>query len=113
MTTKDSNTSKTTTATEVASRAEELTATARDLAGKVPDAAEAMRDGAIDAWRTVETMPKSQQRTVAGISLGVGAGLFVLGAPRLLILLAFLPAVVLAGLRAARGMGSGRKRATG
>jgi len=96
-----------------ASRAGGFVASARDLAGQVgavsatiaetlPDAADAVKGSARDAYRTVETMPKSQQRTLTRASLGIGAALFILGAPRVLTFLAFLPAVVVAGLRLKR-----------
>ena len=96
-----------------ASRAGGLVASARDLAGQVgavsatiaetlPDAADAVKGSARDAYRTVDTMPKSQQKTLTRASLGIGAALFILGAPRLLTLLAFLPAIVVAGLRLKR-----------
>ena len=101
------------TAKEASSRAGGLVSSARDIAGQVqavsatlveslPDAAEAMRGSAMDAYRTVETMPKSQQKTLTRASLGVGAALFILGAPRLLTLLAFLPAIAMAGMRLAK-----------
>jgi hypothetical protein len=101
------------TAKEAASRAGGLVSSARDIAGQVqavsatlveslPDAAEAMRGSAMDAYRTVETMPKSQQKTLTRASLGVGAALFILGAPRVLTLLAFLPAIAMAGMRLAK-----------
>lgn len=96
-----------------ASRAGGLVASARDLAGQVgaasatlaetfPDAAATVRGTARDAYHTVETMPKSQQRTLTRTSLGVGAALFILGAPRLLTFLAFLPAIAVAGTRLAK-----------
>jgi TRAP-type mannitol/chloroaromatic compound transport system substrate-binding protein len=96
-----------------ASRAGGLVSSARDLAGQVgavsatlaetfPDAADAVKGGARDAYRTVETMPKSQQRTLTRASLGIGAALFILGAPRILTLLAFLPAAAVAGMKLAK-----------
>ncbi|MEX0626621.1 MAG: hypothetical protein WD402_08750 [Chloroflexota bacterium] len=96
-----------------ATRAGGLVSSARDLAGQVgavsatiaetlPDAAEAVRGSALDAYRTVETMPKSQQKTLIRASLGIGAALFVLGAPRLLTLLAFLPAIAVTGMKLAK-----------
>jgi hypothetical protein len=96
-----------------ASRAEGLLASARDLAGQAgavsatlaesfPDAAGTLRTSAMDAYRTVESMPKSQQRTVTRTSLGIGAALFILGAPRILTFLAFLPALAVAGMRLAK-----------
>jgi hypothetical protein len=101
------------TTKEATSRAGGIVSSARDLVGQVgavsatlaetlPDAAEAVRGSAMDAYRTVETMPKSQQKTLTRTSLGLGAVLFILGAPRLLTFLAFLPAVVMAGMRLAK-----------
>jgi len=81
-----------------ASRAGGLVASARDLAGQV----DAVKDSARDAYRTVETMPKSQQKTLTRASLGIGAALFILGAPRILTLLAFLPALAVAGMKVAK-----------
>ena len=81
-----------------ASRAGGFVASARDLAGQVG----AVKGSARDAYRTVETMPKSQQKTLTRASLGIGAALFILGAPRPLTLLAFLPAIAVAGLRLKR-----------
>jgi hypothetical protein len=52
--------------------------------------------------RTVDSMPNEQRRTMATISLGVGALLWVVGAPRLLTFLAFLPALAVGGLQVAK-----------
>jgi hypothetical protein len=101
------------TTKEATSRAGGIVSSARDLVGQMgavsatlvetlPDAADAVRGSAMDAYRTVETMPKSQQKTLTRTSLGLGAVLFVLGAPRLLTFLAFLPAVAVAGMRLAK-----------
>jgi hypothetical protein len=90
-----------------------IVSSARDLVGQMgavsatlvetlPDAADAVRGSAVDAYRTVDALPKSQQKTLTRTSLGLGAALFVLGAPRLLTFLAFLPAVVMAGMRLAK-----------
>lgn len=99
-----------TTTKEATSRAGGIVSSARDLVGQVgavsatlvetlPDAADAVRGSAMDAYHTVETLPKSQQKTLTRTSLGLGAALFILGAPRVLTFLAFLPAVVMAGMR--------------
>jgi len=96
-----------------ATKASGIVSSARGLAGQVgavsatiaetlPDAADAVRDSARDAYRTVETMPRSQQKTLTRASLGIGAAMFVLGAPRLLTLLAFLPAIAVAGMKMAK-----------
>ncbi len=90
-----------------------IVSNARDLVGQVgavsatlvetlPDAAETVRGSAMDLYRTVDSMPKSQQTTVTRASLGIGAALFILGAPRLLTFLAFLPALLIGGKRMAR-----------
>jgi hypothetical protein len=95
------------------SRVHELAASARDLAGqvedssarlvdRVPEAVEAVRDGAREAARTVEAMPDPTRRLLATLSIGLGAGLYLAGAPRLLTLLAFAPALVVAGTWMAR-----------
>jgi hypothetical protein len=63
---------------------------------------DAVKDSARDAYRTVETMPKSQQKTLTRASLGIGAALFILGAPRILTLLALLPALAVAGMKVAK-----------
>jgi len=101
------------TTKEAASRAGGIVSSARDLVGQMgavsatlvetlPDAADAVRGSAMDAYRSVETMPKSQQKTLTRTSLGLGAVLFILGAPRLLTFLAFLPALAVAGMRLAK-----------
>ena len=94
-------------------KTEGIVSSARDLVGQVgavsatlvetlPDAAESFRGSAMDVYRTVDSMPKSQQKTVTRASLGIGAALFVLGAPRILTFLAFLPALVIGGMKMAR-----------
>ena len=90
------------------SRVKELAASARDLASqveegsvrivdRVPDAVEAVRGSAKDAARAVEAMPEPTRRILATLSLGLGAGLYLAGAPRLLTLIAFGPALVVGG----------------
>ena len=76
-------------------------ATARDAAAKVPDAAHIVKSSALDAYRMVDTMPRSQRTQMTAISVAVGAVLFLLGAPRILALLAFIPALAVAGTKLA------------
>ncbi len=85
-----------------------IKATARDVAAKVPDATETMKSTALDAYRMVDTMPRSQRKQLTTISVAVGAFLFLLGAPRLLSLLAFIPALAVAGTKVAHRAASGR-----
>jgi MFS superfamily sulfate permease-like transporter len=60
-----------------------------------------MKSTAVDAYRMVDTMPRSQRKQLTTISLTVGALLFLFGAPRLLSLLAFIPALAVAGTKLA------------
>lgn len=76
-------------------------ATARDAAGKVPDAAHIVKSSALDAYRMVDTMPKAQRTQLTAISVAVGALLFLVGAPRVLSLMAFIPALAVAGTKVA------------
>ena len=76
-------------------------ATARDAAAKVPDAAHIVKSSALDAYRMVDTMPRSQRQQMTAISVAMGALLFLFGAPRLLAWLAFIPALAVAGTKLA------------
>ncbi len=100
-------------ASSYASRVDAITASARDLANqvesgssrlvdRVPDAVESARAGAMDTARTVDAMPEQTRLVLAALSMGVGAGLYLAGAPRLVTLLAFAPAAVVAGTWMAR-----------
>jgi hypothetical protein len=79
-------------------RTRKLAGSARNLGGQV----DRVKGTALDAYHTVESMPKSQRKTLATFSLVTGAALWVLGAPRLLTILAFLPALAVGGLRMAQ-----------
>ena len=78
-----------------------MMATARDVAAQMPDAAETVKSTALDAYRMVDTMPRSQRRQLTMISMVAGALLFLFGAPRFLTLLAFVPALAVAGTKVA------------
>lgn len=115
---KTTTTKARTTKKDVASRARGLVSSARDLAGQagavsatlvktLPEAADTVKGSALDAYRAVKTMPKSQRKTVATYSVLIGAALWVLGAPRLLTMLAFLPAIAVGGTRLARSKARG------
>ena len=83
-------------------------ATARDAASKVPDAAQIVKSTAVDAYRMVDTLPSSQRTQLTTISVAVGAFLFLFGAPRILSLLAFIPAIAVAGTKVAHRAASAR-----
>jgi len=76
-------------------------ATARDAASKVPDAAHIVTSGTLNAYRMVDTIPSSQRKQLTAISVAAGALLLLFGAPRLLALLAFIPALAVAGRKLA------------
>lgn len=73
---------------------------ARHLTGQVQRAAARL----VDNVPNLETMPKAQRRRLASISVATGAGLWLVGAPRILVLLAWVPAVFVGGTQAARGL---------
>ena len=56
----------------------------------------------MDAARTVDAMPEQTRLVLAALSLGVGAGLYLAGAPRLVTMLALAPAAIVAGTWMAR-----------
>jgi MFS superfamily sulfate permease-like transporter len=67
-----------------------------------------VKSTALDAYRMVDTMPRSQRKQLTTISVAVGALLFLFGAPRLLSLLAFIPALAVAGTKVAHRAASDR-----
>lgn len=70
--------------------------TVEDVGGRMPEVIETVRDGAMEGARTIQAMPDPTQRLVAAFSLGLGVGLSVAGAPRLLVAAAMTPAIVVA-----------------
>jgi hypothetical protein len=64
---------------------------------KLPDALEAARTGAAATADSLRDMPLPTLRILAALSVGMGVGLYVAGAPRLVTIAAFAPAL-LAGL---------------
>ena len=75
------------------------------LVERMPEAMEAARTGARDAARTVESMPEQRRLALTTLSVGLGAGLYLAGAPRLLTVLALTPALVVAATWMARDTG--------
>lgn len=89
-----------TAATVVTSAREDVTATVgaiRSAAGEVgvrmPELLDRVRVGAAEGARTVDAWPEATRHLVAAFSVGVGAGLGMAGAPRLLVGGALLPAI--------------------
>lgn len=81
---------------EVAATMATLRSTASEAGSRMPELIEGVRAGALDGARTVETWPEPTRRLVAAFSIGLGAGLTIAGAPRVLIGGALLPALAVA-----------------
>jgi hypothetical protein len=80
-----------------------------DVGDRMPAVIDGVGAGAADGARMVEAWPEAIRRTVAAFSLGLGVGLTVAGAPRLLVGGALLPAVAVAATGMQReSRGSGR-----
>jgi hypothetical protein len=73
-------------------------ATADQVGERVPDVVETVRDGALETARTIESMPDPSQRLLAAFSLGLGLGLAVSGAPRVIVVATLAPAMFIASL---------------
>lgn len=67
------------------------------VAERLPDALEAARTGAVATADSLRDMPQPTLRVLAALSIGMGVGLYVAGAPRLVTIAAFTPAL-LAGI---------------
>ena len=80
---------------------------AEQVAEHAPEAIERARVGTQQATTSLQTMPDSTLRMLAGVSVGVAGGLGLAGAPRLVILAALAPAFLVGGAIATRP-GGGR-----
>jgi hypothetical protein len=63
---------------------------------RVPELLDGARTGASEGARRIESWPEPTRRLVAAFSIGLGAGLTIAGAPRLLVVVALLPAAAVA-----------------
>ncbi len=82
--------------------ADAVRSTTDQVGERIPAVAEVVRDGAIESARTIQAMPESNQWLLAAFSLGLGIGLSVAGAPRLIVAATLAPAVLVVGLVAGR-----------
>ena len=67
-----------------------------ELGERLPEVVDTVRSSALGGARTVQALPDSTQRLVAAFSLGLGLGLSLAGAPRLLVAGTLIPAMVVA-----------------
>ena len=75
-----------------------LRATADQVGERIPVVAETVRDGALESARTIQAMPENSQRLLAAFSLGLGLGLSISGAPRLIVAATLAPAILVVGM---------------
>ena len=75
---------------------------AERVAGRLPDAAERARLGVEQTTTTLQTLPDPTLRLLAAASVGLATGLHLAGAPRLITLAAFAPALLAGGAMATR-----------
>ena len=92
---------------DITARFESLRSTASDVGDRVPGLVDGVRNGAAAGAREVDAWPEQTRRIVAAVSIGLGAGLAIAGAPRLLLGAALVPAIAVAvsGMRRS-GVGS-------
>jgi hypothetical protein len=76
--------------------------TALAIAEQVPGTIDAARAGALDTAVMVQRLPKSTLQWLAASSVGLGAGLFLSGAPRVVIAAGMTPAVIIGAAIVAR-----------
>ncbi len=75
----------------------------REATDRVPGAAETVWQGAVGSRRSILAMPAETQRMVAAFSVGLGLGLSIAGAPRIVVAAALAPAVIVGTDILARG----------
>jgi hypothetical protein len=80
-------------------------AQADELAEHIPEIVDHARAGAFETRRTLEAMPEPTLKELAVGSISLAAGLYVAGAPRLVVLAAIAPGVLAAGTIATRRPG--------
>ena len=75
-----------------------LRATADQVSERIPVVVETVRDGALESARTIQAMPDPSQRLLTAFSLGLGLGLSISGAPRLVVVATLAPAMFVAAM---------------
>lgn len=88
---------------EITATFESIRSTAGDVGDWVPGLVDGVRNRAAAGAREIDGWPEQTRRLVAAASIGLGAGLAIGGAPRLLLGAALVPAIVVAvtGMRRA------------
>lgn len=81
---------------DVATGLETIRSTAGDVGDRVPGLVGGIRSSAAAGTREIEALPEPTRNLIAALSIGLGAGLAIAGAPRLLLGAAFIPAITVA-----------------
>ena len=105
-------------AAEFASKAQEgaaaalagARAAADEVGSRLPGIASAGAGGAAESVRVLQDLSDPRLKLLIAFSLGVGAGLWMAGAPRLVTLAALSPALVAGVAIASRKQGKGHRR---
>jgi hypothetical protein len=105
-------------ATEFASKAQEgataalagARAAADEVGTRLPGVASAGAGGAAESVRMLQDLSDPRLKLLIAFSLGVGAGLWMAGAPRLVTVAALSPALVAGVAIASRKQGKGHRR---
>ncbi len=85
---------------------EMMRATVDQVGERLPGVVDVVRDGATDGARAIQEMPDRDQRLLAAFSLGLGLGLSISGAPRLLVFATLAPALLIGTQMTTRRTGS-------
>jgi hypothetical protein len=81
-------------------------ATAAAVVEQAPETVDAARTGALDTAEAVQRLPKSTLQWLAASSVGLGTGLFLSGAPRVVIAAGMTPALLIGAAIVARSTDS-------
>jgi hypothetical protein len=77
-------------------------ATADSAAERVPAVIETVQTNARQGLDTMRAWPEPTRKLAASFSLGLGMGLAVAGAPRAVVAVALVPAIIVGGMYASR-----------
>ena len=81
---------------------EAVRATADSVGERVPEAIETVRANARQGLDTMRSWPEPTRKLAATFSVGLGIGLAVAGAPRLVVAVSLVPAIIVGGMYASR-----------
>ncbi len=76
--------------------------TAARIIARVPGTVDATRAGTHEATTALQALPDPMLRSLAASSVGLGAGFYLAGAPRLVVVAGMVPAMIMAAAIALR-----------